>query len=215
MVNVLDDYVGEIVAELEAQGIADNTLIIFTSDNGPHHEGGHDPEYFDCNGELSGLKRDLYEGGVRVPMIATWPGKIAQGSVSDQVTAFWDFLPTMAELSGQPFPPTTDGVSILPTLLGRPADQQQHKYLYWEFPALNGRIGIRKGKWKAVRYNVALDPNSTLELYDLESDIGESINVATVHPEVVSEFEILLKGARTDPANPSFDLYKMKKKKKK
>ena len=214
MVNVLDDYVGEIVAELEAEGIADNTLVIFTSDNGPHVEGGHDAEYFDCNGVLSGVKRDLYEGGVRVPMIATWPEKIAQGTVSDQTTAFWDFLPTMADLSGQKVPTETDGVSILPTLLGHPADQQQHQYLYFEFPAKNGRIAIRKGKWKAVRYNVAADPNSLLELYDLNSDVGESVNVAAAHPELISDFEILLKGARTPPANPRFDLYKMKNKKK-
>ena len=215
MVNVLDDYVGEIVAELETQGIADNTLIIFTSDNGPHVEGGHDPEYFDCNGFLNGVKRDLYEGGIRVPMIATWPNKIAEGTTSNQTTAFWDFLPTMADLSGQPVPPTTDGVSILPTLFGDSANQRQHKYLYWEFPAKNGRIAILKDNWKAVRYNVAADPNSPLELYDLESDVGESVNVAAAHPEMVSDFEIFLKGARTAPTNPRFDLYKLENMKRK
>ena len=151
------------------------------------------------------FKRDLYEGGIRVPMIATWPGKRSlKDTVTDQITTFWDFLSTMADLSGQPVPPTTDGVSILPTLLGHPADQQQHKYLYWEFPARNGRVAIRKGKWKAVRYNVATDPNSPLELYDLESDVGESVNVASAHPELISDFQILLEGARTAPANPAF-----------
>ena len=113
MVNVLDDYVGEIVNELEALGIAENTLIIFTSDNGPHAEGGHDPKYFDSNGALIGFKRDLYEGGTRVPMIASWPGKIKAGSINDHVSAFWDFLPTVAEISGKELSAKTDGVSML------------------------------------------------------------------------------------------------------
>ncbi len=215
MVNVLDDYVGEIVAELESQGIADQTLIIFSSDNGPHVEGGHDVEYFDCNGILSGVKRDLYEGGVRVPMIATWPGKIASGSQTDQTTAFWDFLPTMAELSGQPVTTAADGVSMLPTLLGEPEKQQQHNYLYWEFPIQKGRIAIRKGNWKAVRYNVSVNPNSPLELYDLSTDAEERLNVAGGNPEVISDLKILLDGARSIPENPKFNLYKTKKKKKK
>ena len=215
MVNVLDDYVGEIVAELEAQGIADNTLIIFTSDNGPHVEGGHDVKYFDCNGELSGTKRDLYEGGVRVPMIASWPGKIAAATESDQTNAFWDFLPTMAALTGQQLTQPTDGVSILPTLLGKPEDQKQHDYLYWEFPAKKGRIAIRKGNWKGVRYNIALDPNSPLELYDLESDVGETKNVASRNPEIAGQLQNLLRDARTVPANPRFDLPKKKRKKQK
>lgn len=213
MVNVLDDYVGGIVAELEAQGIADNTLIIFTSDNGPHKEGGHDYEYFDCSGDLKGEKRDLYEGGVRVPMIASWPNKIAAGTETDQMTAFWDFLPTMAALTKQPLSQPTDGVSILPTLFGKSEQQQQHDYLYWEFPTKKGRIAIRKGNWKAVRYDIKIDPNSPLELYNLESDEGETTNVARRNPEVTSQLGILLKGARTVPDNPRFDLPKMKKKK--
>jgi len=212
MVNVLDDYVGEIVAELEDQGIADNTLIIFTSDNGPHVEGGHDVEYFNCNGRLSGVKRDLYEGGVRVPMIASWPSKIAADKQTDQTTAFWDFLPTMSALSGEPLTQPTDGVSILPTLLGRTEEQQQHDYLYWEFPMKKGRIAIRKGNWKGVRYNVALNPNSPLELYDLKSDVEEQINVAGRNPEIESQLRILLEGARTVPENPRFDLPQMIKK---
>lgn len=215
MVNVLDDYVGSIVAELEAQGIADNTLIIFSSDNGPHKEGGHDYRYFDCSGELKGEKRDLYEGGVRVPMIASWPGKIAAGTETDQLTAFWDFLPTMSALTGQALSQPTDGVSILPTLRGKPEQQQQHDYLYWEFPAKKGRVAIRKGNWKAVRYDIGIDPNSPLELYDLESDIGETTNVAKRNPEIVGQLGKLLQAARTVPANPKFDLPKPKKKMKK
>lgn len=215
MVNVLDDYVGEIVAELEAQGIADNTLIIFTSDNGPHKEGGHDYQYFDCSGVLKGEKRDLYEGGVRVPMIASWPSKIAAATETDQTTAFWDFLPTMAAMTGQSLSQPTDGVSILPTLFGKAEQQQQHDYLYWEFPAKKGRIAIRKGNWKGVRYDIQINPDSPLELYDLESDVKESTNVASRNPEIASQLGILLKDARTVPENPRFDLPKKKQNMKK
>ena len=213
MVNVLDDYVGEIMSELETLGIEDKTLVIFTSDNGPHVEGGHDPEYFDSNGITSGTKRDLYDGGIHVPMIASWPGKIAAGSESDLVSAFWDFLPTMAELTGSSLDHPSDGVSMLPTLLGLPG-QKQHAYLYWEFPARKGRIAVRKGKWKAVRYDASINPNSPLELYDVENDPGESINVASGNPEVVSSIRNLLQDARTPPANPAFDYLRQNTQKK-
>ena len=215
MVNVLDDYVGDLVSELEKLGIADNTLIIFTSDNGPHIEGGHDPEYFDSNGNQRGVKRDLYEGGMHVPMIASWPAAIKAGSTSDHVSAFWDFLPTMAAMTGQKLPNKTDGVSMLPTLLGQP-NQPVHDYLYWEFPSRKGRIAIRKGKWKAVRYEASVDPNSPLELYDLSADPAEENNVAAANPETVSAMRILLEDVRTPPSNPRFDYLKnMKRKKRK
>jgi arylsulfatase A-like enzyme len=214
MVNVLDDYVGQIVGELHTQGIARDTLIIFSSDNGPHVEGGHDPDFFDSNGILKGTKRDIYEGGIRVPMIACWPGTIKPDTESDHVSAFWDFLPTMAELTSQVLPGETDGVSILPTLLGK-SGQKKHKYLYWEFPAKKGRVGIRRGNWKAVRYNASADPSSPLELYDLASDPGETINVASKHPEVASELRILVENARKAPANPRFDYMNSTPKKKK
>ena len=207
MVNVLDDYVGEVMSELETQGIADNTLVIFTSDNGPHVEGGHDPEYFDSNSFLTGVKRDLYEGGVRVPMIASWPGTIESGSQTDQLTAFWDFLPTVAEMIGQPITQMTDGVSMVPTLLGHPDQQRQHKYLYWEFPDRGGRVAIRKGDFKAVRYNITNDPNAPLELYELKEDVAETVNVATKYPQIASEMRGLFESARTAPENPAFDPY--------
>lgn len=200
MVNVLDDYVGEIIAELDALGIAENTLLIFTSDNGPHVEGGHDPEYFDSNGPLKGFKRDVYEGGVRVPMIAAWPGKIAEGSESDQVSAFWDMLPTLADLAGSPMDRKTDGVSIMPTLLGR-GEQKERGYLFWDFPAQGGREAIREGDWKAVRYNIKKKPNAAIELYDLSSDPGEQNNVAAQHPELSSKLAELMKQARDPVAN--------------
>ncbi|MBB3205953.1 arylsulfatase A-like enzyme [Rhodopirellula rubra] len=196
MVTVLDDYVGEIVAELDELEIAEDTLIIFSSDNGPHQEGGHDPEYFDSNGVVKGVKRDLYEGGVRVPMIAVWPGKIAAGTESDHVCAFWDFLPTMADLASVSLDRDTDGVSMNPTLLGRP-NQHEHEYLYWDFPAQGGREALRKGNWKAVRYNINRKPDAPPELYDLSTDVGETNNVADTHPEIVEELGSLMSQARS------------------
>lgn len=209
MVNVLDDAVGELVAELEKQGIAENTLIIFTSDNGPHLEGGHDPEYFDSNGPYRGFKRDLYEGGIRVPMIATWPGTIAAASETDHASAFWDVLPTMAELVGKPLSQPTDGVSFLPTLLGKP-NQQQHEYLYWEFPAVGGRVAVRQGKWKGVRYKTKRKADSPLELYDLLVDPSETTNIADQHAEVVEKLDALIRKAHTPNPNPKFNVYSAK-----
>ena len=132
MVNCIDDYVGDIVKKLEAVGIAEDTLIIFTSDNGPHSEAGHDPEYFNSNGPFKGKKRDLYEGGIRVPMIASWPSQIEEGSTTNHVSAFWDVFPTLAEISGQPIPENIDGLSFLPTLLGE-GEQAVHDYYIGSF----------------------------------------------------------------------------------
>ena len=204
MVSVLDDYVGEVVKELETLGIDDNTMIIFTSDNGPHVEGGHDPDYFNSYGPLRGYKRDLYEGGIRVPMIATWPGKIAAGVKSDHISAFWDFLPTVADMIGKPLDKEVDGISMLPTLLGQ-GEQPQHEYLYWEFPAKGGRIAIRSGNWKAVQYDVSKKNPRPIELYNLSDDLGETINVANEHPEIVSELDRLMKSSHTDSPNPKFN----------
>ncbi|MCG8525252.1 MAG: arylsulfatase [Opitutales bacterium] len=196
MVEIMDEDVGELVAKLEDLGIADDTLIIFTSDNGPHMEGGHNPDYFNSNGGLRGYKRDLYEGGIRVPMIAYWPGEIPGDTTTDHISAFWDVLPTMTELIGEPTPEGIDGISFLPTLL-QEGKQVEHQYLYWEFHERKGRIAIRKGNWKGVRHNVAINPDSPLELYDLSKDLSESINIADGHPEVVSELKALIRGART------------------
>ncbi|WP_404308914.1 arylsulfatase [Neorhodopirellula lusitana] len=204
MVEIMDQDVGELVAKLEELGIDDNTLIIFTSDNGPHTEGGHDPQYFNSNGYGRGFKRDLYEGGIHVPMIATWPGKIAAGSQSDHLSAFWDVLPTVAELAGASAPDNIDGVSFLPTLLGN-EDQAEHDYLYWEFHEKKGRAAIRQGNWKGVRYNVSVDPDSPIELYDLSSDPGETTNVAEQHPEIAARLSQQLKEARTESPLPRFN----------
>jgi len=196
MVNVLDDQVGEIMAKLKELGIDDNTLVVFSSDNGPHQEGGADPEYFNSNGPLKGFKRDLYEGGIRVPTIARWPSKIAAGSESDHISAFWDLYPTFAEVAEIPVEKNIDGISMLPTLLGKDG-QQQHEYLYWEFHEKGGRIAVRKGDWKAVRYGVLKNPDSPLELYNLAEDIGEENNVAEQHPELIAEMNEIIQNART------------------
>ena len=199
MVKLLDDQVGEIVAKTEELGIADRTLIIFTSDNGPHQEGGADPDYFNSNGPFRGHKRDLYEGGIRVPMIAYWPGVIKAGAKSDHISAFWDMVPTFTEIAGVETPSDIDGISLLPTLLGK-GQQREHKYLYWEFHELGGRIAIRMGKWKGVRYNVLKKPDGKMELYDLHLDPGEKKNVARKYPAVVREMERMLETARTPSA---------------
>ena len=194
MITRLDSEVGQVMETLKRLGIDDKTLVIFTSDNGPHREGGANPEFFDSNGPLRGNKRDLYEGGIRVPMIARWPGKIKPGTVSHHISAFWDFLPTFAELAGVEYPPSVDGISILPTLLGKPAKQKQHEFLYWEFHERGSKQAVRMGDWKAIRFNT----DGKLELYNLKEDIGEEHNVADKHPDIVVKIEDYLKTARTE-----------------
>jgi arylsulfatase A len=196
MINYLDMQVGEIVAKLKELGIYENTLIIFTSDNGPHQEGGADPDYFDSNGPLKGYKRDLYEGGIRVPMIAVWDGKIAAGTSSDHISAFWDVMPTITEITGISTPENLDGISFLPTLYGKA--QPQHEYLYWEFHERGGRKALRKGDWKLVQYNVFNPDKTTTELFNLSADIGEENNIADEHPELVIELLDLMNSARTE-----------------
>jgi arylsulfatase A-like enzyme len=204
MVNCIDDYVGDIVAKLEALGITEDTLIIFTSDNGPHMEAGHDPAYFNSNGPFNGVKRDLYEGGIRVPMIATWPSQIEAGSTTSHISAFWDVFPTFAEISGQPIPENIDGLSFLPTLLGKD-EQAEHDYLYWEFHEKKGRQAVRKGNWKGVRYNVSISPDSPIELYDLSADLGETKNLAEQYPEIAAELSNLMAKARSVHPDPNFN----------
>ncbi|GGZ87340.1 arylsulfatase [Algibacter mikhailovii] len=196
MIHHLDAQVGDIVNKLEELGIADNTLIVFTSDNGPHREGGADPEYFNSNGIYKGYKRDLYEGGIHVPMIAKWPGTIKEGSSNNHISAFWDVMPTFAEIADKPIENNLDGISFLPTLKGEKA-QKKHKYLYWEFHEKGGRIAIRKGKWKGVKYNVLKNLEKPIELYDLEVDPEEQDNIAGNHPELVQEITTLMQKART------------------
>ncbi|GAF01936.1 arylsulfatase [Saccharicrinis fermentans DSM 9555 = JCM 21142] len=207
MINLLDDQVGEIVEKVKELGLADNTIIIFTSDNGAHVEGGADPKYFNSTGGLRGIKRDLYEGGVRVPMIVKWPGKIKAGRESEHISAFWDVLPTLAEIVNVAAPDSIDGISFLPELLGQ--EQQKHSHLYWGFYERGGRQAVRKGKWKAVRYKVAYDYERTpVELYNLEEDPAETHNVAEQYPELAAEMLTLIKDSHRPSENFVFEVKK-------
>ncbi|UMB59563.1 arylsulfatase [Lutibacter sp. A80] len=208
MVYLLDKQVGEIRKKIEDLGIADNTIIIFTSDNGPHKEGGADPIYFNSNGDLRGFKRDLYEGGIRVPMIATWPGKIKANTISNHMSAFWDFLPTACEIAEVSTPENIDGISFLPELLEK--EQESHEYLYWEFLERGGRQAVRLDNWKGVRLKMSDNPNATIELYNLTNDIGEQNNVADKNPEIVKKISEIMDKEHTYSKEYSFKFEKNK-----
>jgi arylsulfatase A-like enzyme len=197
MIRNIDTDVGSVVAKLKSLGLEDDTLVIFTSDNGPHQEGGHLSDYFNSNGSLRGIKRDVYDGGVRVPMIARWPGKVPAGTTSDHISAFWDMLPTFCELAGAEIPSKIDGISILPTLLGQPEKQKKHEYLYWEFYEKGGRIAVRLGDYKGVRMNVIKNPNAPIELYKVTQDLEEQRDIAANHPQIVAKIENIMSEAHT------------------
>jgi arylsulfatase A len=192
MITRLDRHVGNILSLLKELKIDDNTLVIFTSDNGPPEDvGGMDVKFFQSAGGLNGFKGDVYEGGIREPFIARWPGKIKPASVSDLPCAAWDMLPTFDEIAGGKFAGETDGLSIAPTLLGR-GKQQNHEFLLWEFYGYGGQRGVRLGDWKGVRQNCHKDPNSPLKLYNLKSDPAETTDVAGEHPEIVKHIEEIM-----------------------
>ena len=192
MITRLDGDVGKVLDRLRDLGLADNTIVLFTSDNGPHKEGGADPAFFQSAGPLRGFKRAMYDGGIRVPMIVRWPGKIPAGTVSDAVWAFWDVLPTLAALVGHSPPARVDGIDVTAALIG--TLQPRHDFLYWEFHEGGFKQAVRVDDWKAVR----LARDKPLELYDLKSDIGERHDVARDHPDVVAKIEAYLKNARTE-----------------
>lgn len=194
MVTLLDRHVGELMEQLRELGLDSNTLVIFTSDNGPSAERSHRPDFFASGGGLRGVKRDMYEGGIRVPLIARWPGRVQAGAETDHVCAFWDFFPTAAELAGLPKPKGLDGISYAPTLLGR-GGQREHDYLYWDYGHVRKvfKQAVRTGNWKGVRNGVG----SKTELYDLAADRAESRNVAAEHPDVVERIERIFAEART------------------
>ena len=198
MITRLDRHVGEILDKLRELALDKNTLVIFTSDNGPHGEGGANPRYFNSSGGLRGMKRDLYEGGIRVPMIARWPGQVEAGSGTDHISAFWDVMPTLAELAGAEAPSNIDGISFVPTLLGQSQKQKQHDYLYWEFHEQGGRQAVLRGRWKAIRLQVKRDPDGPLELYDLQDDPQEKKDVALQHPDVIGRMARIMAEAHTD-----------------
>jgi arylsulfatase A-like enzyme len=195
MITRLDASVGTLMAQLKDLRLENDTIVFFTSDNGPHKEGGIDPKFFHSAGALRGIKHDLYEGGIRVPMIVRWPGKIKSGSVSDQPWAFWDFLPTALQIAETNAPAGIDGISILPTLLGQ-TQTNQHDFLYWELNENGLKQAVRMGDWKAVRPQ----PGKPLELYNLKEDTAETNNVADKNPEILAKIESYLKIIPPSPA---------------
>ncbi len=197
MVSRMDADVGRIIDLLKELNIDENTVVMFSSDNGPHDEGGHDTERFDPGGPLRGMKRDLYEGGIRVPMIVRWPGTTPAGTTSAHVGYFGDLLATAAELSGAETPDGLDSVSFMPTLVGN-GKQAQHDYLYWEFYEQGGKQAVRAGKWKAVRMPWMKGPT---ELYDLSADIGEEHDIASDNPDIVERLEAMMAEAHTPHPN--------------
>ena len=210
MITRMDTEVGQMLALLDELKLTDNTLVIFTSDNGTTHlKKEADYTFFESVGPLRGLKGTVYEGGLRVPLIARWPGHIKPGSESDLPCAFWDMLPTLCEVSGAKTPDRIDGVSILPTLTGQ-GKQQQHEYLYWEFPGYKGQQAVRLGDWKAVRTNMSKG-NRKLQLYNLADDISESKDVAAAHPKIIDRITHIMKTARTPAPVESWNRYLQEK----
>jgi arylsulfatase A-like enzyme len=206
MITRLDRDVGLILDTLRALNLENNTIVLFSSDNGPHQEGGVDPKFFGSSGPLRGIKRDLTEGGIRVPFMARWPGKIKPGQTKNELCAFWDILPTAAELAGAKVSPKLDGISLAPTLLGL-EQTSHHDFLYWEFHERGFQQAGRMGNWKAIRPQAG----EPVELYDLKADIGETNNVAAKHSDVVVKMESLLKAARTE--SPDWPMRKPQEKK--
>jgi arylsulfatase A-like enzyme len=196
MVSRLDRDVGRILSLLQELKIDENTIVLFSSDNGPHEEGGNDPEFFNSNGPFRGIKRDLYEGGIRVPLIIRWPGYIKPGKVSNHISAFWDFIPTLCDIAGISPPKEIDGISILPELLGQ--EQAIHDYLYWEFHERGGKQAVRMGDWKGVRLDVHENPDGPIELYNLSNDVAEEKNLALQNPEISEKIGQLMQQAHIE-----------------
>lgn len=205
MVYRLDVYVGQLVEKLKEKGVYDNTIIIFTSDNGPHREGGADPDFFNSNGIWRGYKRDLYEGGIRVPMIVSWPGHVQAGTETNFMCSFWDLMPTFREIvNPKASSEKLDGISMLPLLENRKG-QKEHAYLYFEFMEMNGRQAVRKGPWKLVHMNIRGD-KPYFELYNLAADPSEKHNVLDEYPDKTAELKAIMKEAHAD--DPNWPLFK-------
>ncbi|SVA88527.1 uncharacterized protein METZ01_LOCUS141381 [marine metagenome] len=199
MISYLDEQVGDLIKKLKDMGQYENTLIIFTSDNGPTYTGGADTPFFDSarpfKTEYGWAKGFVHEGGIRVPMIASWPRRIKKGSRSNHISAFQDMMPTFCDIIGVPIPNNTDGISLKPTLFGK-NQSNTHEYLYWEFPAYKGQQAVRMGKWKAIRRNI-FDGNMEIELYDLESDYREQNDIASAHPEIIIKIQNFMADSHT------------------
>ena len=207
MVSRLDRDVQKVVDLLKEKGIYDNTIIVFTSDNGTHTEGGHDPYFFDSNGPYRGTKRDLYDGGIKTPFIVQWPAVINPGSVSYHVSAFWDFMPTVGELIDIDTPKESDGISFLPSLKDK-GKQKKHDYLYFEFHEMGGRQAVIKDGWKLIRLNVNNPKKEKYELYNLPNDPAEVANVVKQYPEITSDLQKIMSEARTENEHFKFKFEK-------
>lgn len=205
MISLLDKQVGEVMEKLKSLGIDKKTIIFFSSDNGPHREAGANPVFFQSNGPFRGIKRDLYEGGIHLPLIAWAPGMINAGSKSNHICAMWDMLPTVCELSGANVPNNyiSDGISFVNELTGK-GSQKKHKFLYWEFHEREGKLAVRYGKWKAVLNNATNVSTANMELYDLNSDIHEDKNIAAQHPEIVDKIRKMMVQSHAPSTN--FDI---------
>ncbi|MCC6287488.1 MAG: arylsulfatase [Chitinophagaceae bacterium] len=195
MVSRLDVYVGQVMQKLQELNLDDNTIVFFTSDNGPHVEGGADPAFFNSAGGFRGVKTDIYEGGIRVPFMVRWVGKIKAGVDNNYIGAFWDIFPTFTQIAKTETPSALDGISILPTL--RSSKQAKHEYLYWEFHAGGGKQAVRSGNWKAIRLNVFDKSKTIVELYNLNKDPNEKDNIASLYPEIVKRLTNLMDEAHT------------------
>lgn len=204
MVERMDHYVGEVIEKLKELNLLENTLIIFTSDNGAHSEGGANPAFFNSTAGLRGQKRDLYEGGIRVPFIVHWPRYITRPREIEHIAAFWDLLPTFNELAGTPVTTSTDGLSMVPLLTGK-GKQARHKYLYWEFHEAGGRQAVRSGNWKLVKLQVKNQDKTTYELYNLETDRAETQNLLTRNPSVYKRLRKYIDEAHIE--SPIFPMY--------
>lgn len=198
MITGMDDYIGTLLQQLKKLGLEKNTIVVFASDNGTHVEGGRRmrdaAEFFNSSGPLRGIKRDLYEGGIRIPFLVKWPGRVPAASTSRFVGAFWDVLPTFAAISNTSVT-STNGLSFLPTLKGK-VQKEQHHFLYWEFYENGFKQAVRKGEWKAIRFYKDANPVRT-ELYNLAKDIGEKNDLSKIHPDKVLEMEALMNKAHT------------------
>lgn len=206
MISLLDQQIGEVKAKLEELGLEENTIIIVTSDNGPTYTGGVDFDYFESSAPFTNgygrTKGFVYEGGIRIPMLVNWPGRVEAGTKTDHISAFYDVMPTICDLLGIAPPSGIDGKSFLPTLLGK--DQEAHEYLFWEYPEYGGQQAVRMGKWKAVRQNILKEGNLDIELYDLSNDPNEQQNIAGANPEIVKKMEAIMKKEHSTSALERF-----------
>jgi arylsulfatase len=208
MISLLDQQIGEVRAKLRELGLEENTIILVTSDNGPTYTGGVDFDYFESSAPFTNgygrTKGFVYEGGIRIPMLVSWPGKVEAGTKSDHISAFYDVMPTICDLLGIAPPSDADGKSFLPTLLGE--KQESHEFLFWEYPEYGGQQAVRMGNWKGIRQNIIKEGNLEVELYDLSTDPKEQNNVAAAHPEIVLKMEEIMKREHSTPVLNRFKM---------